>query len=178
MHEDHELMEEVKQGNKKAYEILVCKYRKPGTSFASQILNDEYLAEDVVQDCFVKIFVLRDRYKETGSFKTYLFTMIRNRSIDYIRKQKHAMSLPDIDIINNISSKSTEDVYIEKEKMKAIKDQLKLICDDSRQMMYLQAIEELSYDEIAKVMKQTKAQVKIKLYRARKLLRLYRQKEG
>ena len=62
--------------------------------------------------------------------------------------------------------------------MKAIKDQLKLICDDSRQMMYLHAIEELSYDEIAKVMKQTKAQVKIKLYRARKLLRLYRQKEG
>ncbi|HHX56035.1 MAG TPA: hypothetical protein GX705_06770 [Clostridiales bacterium] len=45
-------------------------------------------------------------------------------------------------------------------------------------MMYLYAIEELSYDEIAKVMKQTKAQVKIKLYRARKLLRLYRQKEG
>ena len=88
------------------------------------------------------------------------------------------MSLPDVDIINNIYSKSTEDIYIEKEKIKAIKDQLKLICDDSRQMMYLYAIEELSYDEIAKVMKQTKAQVKIKLYRARKLLRLYRQKEG
>lgn len=178
MHEDHKLMGQVKQGDKKAYEILVRKYRKSCTGFASQILNDEYLAEDVVQDCFAKIYILRDRYKNTGSFKTYLFTMIRNRSIDYIRKQKYVKIMSNIDIINNISTKSTEEIYIEREKIKGFHDQLKIMQDDYKQMMYLYAVEELSYEEIAKVMKQTKAQVKIKLYRARNILRLYREKEG
>lgn len=178
LHVDHELMDQVKEGDKKAYEKLVCKYRRTGILFARQILQDEYLAEDVVQDCFARIYILRDRYKNTGSFKSYLFTMIRNRSIDYIRKHKHVSSQADVDIFNSIREKSAEDIYIEKEKMQGVHDQLNLMRDDYRQILYLYAVEELSYKEIARVMKQTKAQVKIKLYRARNILKLYREKEG
>lgn len=178
LHEDYELMESVKQGDKKAYESLVCKYRSSGILFANHIIKDEHLAEDVVQDCFARIYILRDKYKNTGAFKTYLYTMIRNRSIDYIRKQKYENNYSDIDTIMDKNAKSTEQLYIEKESIKEYYNQLSLMQDDYRQMIYLYAVEELSYEQIAKVMKQTKAQVKIKLYRARSILRLFREKEG
>ena len=174
---DHELMELVKQGDKEAYEMLVLRYRKAGIAFSKQIVKDEYLAEDVVQDCFATIYIIRHRYSNQASFKTYLFTLIKNRSIDYLRKQKDIAKLRSLDEVS-YSASSAEQVYIEKERRDTIYGYLNQMKGDSGQMLYLYAVEDLSYDEIAKVMKQSKAQVKIKLYRARQKLRLLQEMEG
>lgn len=174
---DHELMERVKQGDKEAYEVLVLKYRQAGIAFSKQIVKDEYLAEDVVQDCFANIYIIRHRYNNRASFKTYLFTLIKNRSIDYLRKQKETAKLCNLDELSYAAS-STEQVYIEKERLDTIYRYLNQMKGESGQMLYLYAVEDLSYDEIARVMKQSKAQVKIKLYRARQKLKLLREMEG
>ena len=169
-------MEMAKSGDQQAYETLVVKYRKTGIAFAYQIIQDEYLAEDIVQDCFVNLYISRDRYQNSYQFKTYLFTMIKNRSIDYIRKQKRIKSLENIPFIS--SKQSVEQMIMEREDMQEICKKLNCMKGDYKQMLYLYAVEDLSYIQIAKVMKQTTAQVKIKIYRARQKLRQLRMEEG
>ncbi|HKL80037.1 MAG TPA: RNA polymerase sigma factor [Mobilitalea sp.] len=175
MHEDHELMELVKQGDKSAYEILVHRYRKAGTASAYSIIRDEYLAEDIVQDCFVQIYILREQYRSIYKFKTYLFALIRNRSIDYYRREKHSQNIENIDPNLLCSAESIEETIIERESIRHIYEQLEQLKGDYKQILYLYAVEDLSYEQISKVMRQSKAQVKIKLYRARQKLKLLRE---
>lgn len=177
MYEENDLMEMVKQGDHKAYEELVSKYRKAGIAFAYQIIRDEYLAEDVVQDCFARIYILREKYKNTYSFKTYLFALIKNRSIDYLRMQKATVNIDDFELTPG-SKNSIEQLVLEKEDIRQIYRQLEKIQGDYKQVLYLYAIEDLSYEQIAKVMKQTTAQVRVKIYRARQKLKLLRTEEG
>lgn len=168
-------MELVKQGDKLAYEMLVHRYRKTGIAFAYSIIRDEYLAEDIVQDCFVQIYIRREQYRSIYTFKTYLFTLIRNRSIDYYRREKHNQNIENIDPNLLCSVESIENTIIERESIRHIHEQMEQLKGDYKQILYLYAVEDLSYEQIAKVMRQTKAQVKIKLYRARQKLKLLRE---
>lgn len=94
-------MEKTKDGNKEAFEKLVLKNRKDAIGFAYSYLKDIYISEDIVQESFASIYINRHSYKPKNTFKTFLFAVIRNRCIDFLRKNK------------NYTSISLNDIYIE-----------------------------------------------------------------
>jgi RNA polymerase sigma factor (sigma-70 family) len=85
MDEDSALIKSFLKGNNESFERLIIIHRAKALSFAQRYLHDMYAAEDIVQESFADIYVYRERYKDRYSFKTYLFTIIRNKSVDYIR---------------------------------------------------------------------------------------------
>jgi RNA polymerase sigma-70 factor (ECF subfamily) len=169
--EDNVLMEKVKDGDKTAYETLVIKHRAKAINFAYSFISDLYEAEDVIQECFVKAYINRMSYNPSNTFKTYLFTVIRNCCIDYLRQNKknRKINLDDIsEIADNISP---EDSFIQTERMATILSHLDSLPDDYKTALYLLAFDEMSYNEIAEVMRKSIPQIKIIIHRARKKLK-------
>jgi RNA polymerase sigma-70 factor (ECF subfamily) len=164
-------MEKVKNGDKSAYETLVIKYRAMAINFAYSFICDLYEAEDIIQECFVKIYIHRTEYKPSHTFKTYLFTVIRNTCIDYLRKNKNRRTV-NINDITEISTNITpENSVIQTERMNTIFKHLDSLPDDYKTALYLLAINEMTYNEISKVMQKSIPQVKIIIHRARKKIK-------
>ena len=171
--EDNVLMEQVKNGDKTAYETLVIRHRAPAINFAYSFISDLYESEDIVQECFVKVYINRLEYKPSNTFKTYLFTVIRNACIDYLRyyKKRHTVSLDDITEISNNININPEDSAIKTERMTAILKNLDSLPDDYKTAIYLFAVDEMTYSEIAEIMRKSIPQVKIIIHRARTKLK-------
>ena len=169
--EDNILMEQAKNGGKSAYEALVIKHRTNAINFAYSFIADLYEAEDIVQECFVRVYINRAEYKPLHTFKTYLFTVIRNACIDYLRQNKksHTVNLDDVaELSDNIFP---ENSIVKSERMATIFKHIDRLPNDYKTALYLYAVDEMNYGEIAKVMRKSIPQVKIIIHRARKKLK-------
>ena len=58
--DDNALMEQVKSGDKKAFEKLVLLHRKSAIGFAYRLIKDSYLSEDIVQESFAAVYINRN----------------------------------------------------------------------------------------------------------------------
>src|SRR5262245_34044712 len=86
---DAHLLSLAASGEREALEALYYRYSKACFGVALKIVADPYLAEEVVQDVFLKLWAAPHGYlPERGSFATWLLTIVRNRSLDRLRKQK------------------------------------------------------------------------------------------
>ena len=139
-------MERAKDGDKQAYEALVIKHRTSAVYFANSFICDLYESEDIVQECFVKIYINRMSYKPSHTFKTYLFTVIRNACIDYLRKNKKRR-VTNLDDISEISNNITpEDSIIKTERMTTIFKNIDSLPNGYKTALYLLVIDEMSYN--------------------------------
>jgi len=168
---DNQIMERVKQNDKDAYEQIVVKHWKRAIQFANTYVKNREDAEDIVQECFVKIYINRMSYNCSYTFKTYLYTLVRNRCIDIIRKKqvrkvKEAHLEEDFDM-----QEAPERIMLTKERKTYLLTILNELNKEYRIALYLYAYEELSYEEIGRIMKKTTAQIKITIYRARKRMK-------
>lgn len=168
MNEDKELICSFINGDEPAFEALVLKYRQAAVQFSLQFIHDYYVAEDIAQESFADIYVYKERYNFRASFRTYLFTIIRNKSIDYIRKNKRVL-LQEVEVI---SEASTEDFIIKQEEKAHLKNTINMLKDDYKIAIYLIDYNNMSYEEAAKIMGKSSVQIKILIHRARKKLKL------
>ena len=171
--EDNILMDRVKNGDKKAFEQLVLKHRLKATGFAFTFIRDAYMAEDIVQESFASIYVNRGSYKSKNTFKTFLFAVIRNKCIDFIRKNKDS-NIISSDDINIASSDLTP--YESLEQQERLKYSLQLLDRlnyNYRMAFCLYEIYGFSYKEISEIMNKSLPQIKIILYRSRKNIQKY-----
>lgn len=174
MEEDLKLITQFKAGDKESFEKLVIKYRNAAVDFSKSFVQDYYIAEDIAQESFADIYVYKERYDEKYKFKTYLFTIIKNKSIDYIRKN-HAVLVDET--FDSISIEGTEDIILKRELRKTVKEKVNELKDDYKTIIYLIDFEGFSYKDAAKIMGKNLVQTKILIYRARQKLKTLLKKE-
>lgn len=167
MDDDRILMKRFIAGDKESFEKLIIKYRDSGINFAKRYLNDSHLAEDILQESFAAIYVYRERYNPKFSFKAYLFSIIRNKCVDFIRKNQ----IIPLDDINLTTENTPESAFLNKEKQNMIIHQINRMKKDYRMAIYLIEYEGLSYKEAANIMDKNLAQIKVLVYRARRKLK-------
>ncbi|MFW6265082.1 MAG: RNA polymerase sigma factor, partial [Bacillota bacterium] len=166
----------VEKDDMESFEILVLAYREKGLKFALRYNSDYYLAEDLVQEAFARIYVKRKGIKIKGNFKAYLFQIIRNLAIDQHRKQSRIEEQHLTDELND-QGLSPEDEILKNEESGLIKTLLGSLNEKYRTVLYLQKYEEMSYEEIAKIMSISKGQVRMLIYRGKKKLKALIEKE-
>lgn len=174
---DKKYYEAFVNGDNKAFETLILEYKDHLIYFINRIIQNPTIAEDLAQDVFVEILLHKDRYHYKVSFKTYLFTIGRNKAVDYIRKNKRVM------LVDEFPETSEEDLGLEK---KVIKDEdrrllyrsLARLKEDYRVAITLIDLEGFSYAQAAKVLQKSDVQMKVLIYRARKNLAKLMEKEG
>ena len=75
----------IHQWNDESLEMLYSNFYKALVVFSVQIVDDMSVAEEIVQDIFVKTWQKRNTYKTTATLKAYLYNSVRNESISYMR---------------------------------------------------------------------------------------------
>ena len=76
-----------------SFEKIVLEYRENSINFAKRYINDAQICEDIAQEAFAAVYVNRDKYNPKMSFKTWLFSIIHNKCVDYIRKIKSCKAM-------------------------------------------------------------------------------------
>ena len=176
--DDKELMLLVRYGNKEAYEVLIKKHMSQAKTFACQYVHDAYAAEDIVQESFADIYVQRSNFDQQYSFSTYLYAIIKNKAMNYLKKNRE-LPMSSLDEQNEtpimeqkfIDMATPETEYLEKTDFQELMSAIQRLKEDEKNMLYLYAFEEWTYKEIAAKLGISVIQVKNKIFRARKKLR-------
>lgn len=81
-----ELLQKVAEGNEQAFRIIYDQYKKRIYHYAMGILHSEIYAEEVMQEVFLKIWLMGEAAQNISNLNAYLKTLTRNRSLDTLRK--------------------------------------------------------------------------------------------
>ena len=86
---DEALMLKFRDGDAAAFDVLLARHRRPLFSFLVRQVSNVATAEDLFQDVCERIIKQAARYKVSAKFTTWMYTIARNRTVDYYRRQKH-----------------------------------------------------------------------------------------
>jgi len=171
--DDQKLIDAINKGDTKAYAQLVNRYKDLVYTLAIRMLKNREEAEEVAQDAFVKVFKSLQQFKGDSKFSTWIYRVTYNTCLDRIKKNKKYLNdvaideftFNKLDVIDNALEN-----MIKKEKQELIKNCIAKLPDDSSALLTLFYFEELSLDEISKIINIEANTVKVKLFRARKKL--------
>ncbi len=169
MTDDEKLMSLAAEGDMSAFAELVERHHRRALNIAYRFLSDADLAEDVVQDAFLKILDAADRYRPTARFLTYLYNVIWHLCIDTYRK-KTPRSL-DAMPVGPHTENPPDRRALEEERARAVQDAIAQLPERQRMALVLQHYDELSYEEIADSMGCSSSAVDSLLVRARRTLK-------
>lgn len=86
-------IQSLKSGEEKAYAYLVDRFHHSLCSYADSLVHDKDLAEDIVQNVFIRIWERRNTLDARFSFKGFLFRSVRNEFVDQYRKKQSVVAL-------------------------------------------------------------------------------------
>ncbi len=86
---DEALMLRYQQGEVRAFEILLTRHRKPVFNFILRFVQNRELAEDLLQESFLRVIRSAEKYQRQAKFTTWLYTIARNLCVDQSRRAKH-----------------------------------------------------------------------------------------
>lgn len=165
-------------GNRKENDKLILlyeHYRKLMFYVANQVLNDEYLAEDALQQSFIKIIGKMDQIDDIYSSKTrnYIVSIIRNYSIDLFNKRKKELSIP----LEAVANTLVDDVSWQNNSWGHLAEAVDKIRVSDQEILALKYVHEYSIPAIASIHNISEATVRKRLERARNKLRIKLQGE-
>ena len=170
---DNQLIEAINKGNTKAYGQLVNRYKDLVFTLALRMLKHREEAEEVAQDAFIKVYKSLTKFKGDSKFSTWIYRVTYNTCLDRIKKnKKHFNDMPIDEYTENKleTIDNALDNLIKIEKTELIKRCIDKLPSESSYLLTLFYFEELSLDEMSKVINKSANTIKVKLYRARKKL--------
>ncbi|MCF8368556.1 MAG: RNA polymerase sigma-70 factor [Bacteroidales bacterium] len=157
--------------NKTHFEQVFKAYFKPLCFFAYGYLNDRDSAQEIVQDVFINLWGKRETMDPQKAIKSYLYTSVKNRCLNYIRDHKKFRSqYLDIELELEIPFEDV-DMFSESETRKKINNALDKLPEKCRQVFELSRFEEMKYKEIAINMGISIKTVEVQMSKALKILR-------
>lgn len=170
--DDNYYIDRVLSGDVPAYAMLVAKHKNLVFSIALKILTNREDAEEVAQDCFVKVFQSLKKFERKSKFSTWLYRIVYNASISKTRKKKLELIPMDNYVINNYTEDDVSGIDgIEPEEQRAmIERAMEHLSDDENLLITLFYKGENSIEEISNITGLTMSNVKVRLYRIRKKL--------
>ena len=182
--EDKDLVERILAAEPRAFEVLVRKYNRLGGAIAYSVVKDFHLAEDVVQESFLKAFRSLHGLREPEKFKYWFAGLVRSKAVDLLRQRRsHAVAeLPECDVGRRglrqdpsgapaAPASSVEDEVVREESRARIREAIGDLPEEDRLVVVLKHMEGLSYKEIAELTETSVGAVESRLFRARQALR-------
>jgi RNA polymerase sigma-70 factor, ECF subfamily len=181
---DEALMVAYQQGDVRAFEILLTRHRKPIFNFIFRFVGSRELAEDLLQETFLRVIKGVEAYKRQAKFTTWLYTIARNLCVDQSRRAKHrkAQSL-DAPLSSSPDSATLLDVIpaeqmgsdrkaINKELHARLHHALTQLSEDQREVFLMREFLDLPFKDIADVVGVPENTVKSRMRYALEKLRL------
>lgn len=134
--------------------------------------KDIELAEDLSQEVFLRMFLHLDKFREEASVRTWALRIARNVFLSYA-KRKRPMLLEEQEWapVPDVNQNLPEEEILKKEQAERVRQCLMCLEEQERTVLLLRDFEELSYEEVARIMNLTVEVVKSRIYRARQKFR-------
>ncbi|MEM8599485.1 MAG: RNA polymerase sigma factor [Bacteroidota bacterium] len=169
--EDRSLIEAFQNGDEFAFVSLYSRYKVPVYGFCAKLLLDREAAEDVMQETFLRVYENRDRLLNAGAFRSWLFTIARNQCLNHLRTRGRTRPFPEHAPEPPAPSRETPFRHLLKaEQVDLVNRFLGELSPEYREVIVLREYQNLSYDEIAAVTRNTVSSVKSRLFKARRKL--------
>ena len=172
----NELIEKAKNGDARAFEIIVRNYQRYGLAVSFRILCSEDDAKDIVQEGFIRIWKNIKSYDTRSKFTTWMYQIIVNLCYDKLKSEKRRKLL-----IDNISEENAEIAklcttdlekeFSKKETAMLIKHFSKELSEKQRIIFVLRDIEDFSINEVVEITGMSESSVKTNLFFARQNIR-------
>ncbi len=165
-------------GDDASLELLMDRYGNRLTFYINGYLHDIYDAEDLMIEAFAYLISKKPHIKE-GCFKAYLYKMARNLSLRFINKKRLNRNFIFEDMDKDLESKSLIEESFQKEEInQSLYTCIGQLNPDYREALYLKYFENMNHKEVGRIMKKSEKQVSDLVYRGKKSLRKYLEKEG
>lgn len=160
-------MTQVAKGNLDAMTFIFERYHIRIYNFLFQMIKDVSVCEDLTQNVFYKVIKYKHSYKG-GKFVSWIFKITRNIFSDYYQSQKKTQIIEDIDLI----TKHEDESIVEKqEELKHLEKVLNTLNKEDKELIVMNRLQEIKYDQIAEIIDSTPGAVKTKVHRIIKKLK-------
>lgn len=172
---DETIIEQVLNGNRNAYALLVDQYKDRVFSLIVGIVRNREAAEELAQDVFVKAYSSLKKFRREAGFSTWIYRIAYNTAISETRKKKYIVKSFDeqLEKAASIQLTASEDEQIEENESKhqLLEQALTTLPPEDKLILMLYYFEEKSVEEISKATRLTTSNVKVKLFRLRNKLK-------
>lgn len=146
---DNLLIHQIQSGNRQAFDALVRRHYQNIFSYCFRKTGDREIAADLTQEVFLRLVEAIYRYRYTGKFQNYLFTVAVNICTDYYRKKRpdtddSAAELPDIDA-------APDEILLSNESVRQLHGYIRRLPEAQRDAVILYYFHDLRAKDIAQI---------------------------
>lgn len=176
---DQDLVKQVQNGDKRAFDILVLKYQTKIISLVSRFVHDPHEAQDVTQEAFLKAYRALGNFRGDSAFYTWIYRIAINTAKNYLVAQNRRPPGSDIDaqeaeqFMESASLRENatpERMALTEEIQATVNRAIEELPEDLQTAIILREIEGLSYEDIASTMECPVGTVRSRIFRAREAI--------
>ncbi len=175
---DSQVIFRILDGEKELFEILVRRYNQRLYRVIRSYISQEDDVRDIMQEAYVKAYLKLRQFHNQSSFSTWLIRIGINEALQVIRKRKRQSehygkteSLENVFQLADVNQMNPEKQIIKFETRGLVERAVALLPEKYRIIFVLHQVEGLSNSEIAECLKLTEGNVKVRLHRAKNLLK-------
>jgi len=166
---DEALMLAVRDGDLERLSVLFERYHRRLYGFCYRMLDDRVAAQDVVQEVFVRVLKYRHKYRDSGSFESWLFQIARNACSDSVKKRPTAHSLDDTPIARMLDP-GHQACFQHSEEIAVLRQALMQLPPEKRELIILTRYQGMTYEQLAKLKHADVGTMRVRVHRAIKHL--------
>jgi len=176
MENDINIINLVKKGDSRAFDILVVKYQDRLVYSVYKFCKDLELSQDITQEAFVKAFRNIDKFRGESSFYTWIYRIAINTAKNYFSNKSRGAETYNEDILDtalsdmSLNSDNPETLLAAEEMKDAVNQAFQNLPDEIRSTLSLREYDGLSYEEIAKVQNCPIGTVRSRIFKGRELI--------
>jgi RNA polymerase sigma factor (sigma-70 family) len=165
---DNDLINDFKNGDIKAYNEIVRRYQQQVYWVIRKMVNSHDDADDITQEVFIKVHSALKKFREESNLFTWLYRIATNYSINHIRriKVKNTVSFEIVTEPIESSDKKTDELIDEEIRRKILEEAIETLPAQQRAVFNMRYYDQLSYDEISKILKKSVGGIKANYFHA------------
>jgi RNA polymerase sigma-70 factor (ECF subfamily) len=169
------LLLQISEGNEKAFKVLFVKYYEQLFNYIFSFIKVRHIAEEIVMDVFLKIWVGRDIIIQIEKFDSFLFRVAHNKSIDFLRSVARDPKFQDllwdqIELINNVQADSSVLMHEYESKLR---EAVSLLSPQRKKIYQLSREQDMTHDQIAAQLNLSKSTINNHIVEAQRFIRTY-----
>lgn len=179
---DDDVVRSVRDGNTRNFEALIDRYKNKIINFIHKMIYDYDEAQSLAQDVFLKVYETIERYEMRDNFQAFIFTIAKNITLNYIKKQKRVLFFSSFTPGDGNGAREYEDRYFQAEETQQAameKDQqeelltaaLKTLNENQRITLIMKVYLGFSYHQIAEITGWSIPKIETLISRAKSALR-------
>jgi len=172
---EHEMIKRCQNGDSQAMEQIVLRYQQQVYNIAYGMLSNREDAQDLTQDVFLCVWEKMGQFQFKSRFSTWLYRIVTNLCINEKNRQRRRQTVPteidDTQAWTPVDHATPEKEALKNERQQMLQAALAQLKGEYRTILVLREMEDMAYDELAKVLGCSIGRVKSRLHEARMELR-------